>query len=192
MEMIQSLNFLSQFPFAVASVEWESIRTFLWIAFPTKQMWDLTVYPYLQFVSRFLILFLWGFTRNLLLERKESLLTLTPMGDLGWKRLLSICMSFSHCCFKETWIWILLKKSCLLQGGYQKILSHLDLFLLGSDKGGLGSGYCETLGWSLTPFLVAKRHFSSLFGQKFNKMALTENSFYLVNLEEKSMGWNII
>lgn len=40
-----------------------------------------------------------------------------------------------------------------------------------SDKGGLGSGYCETLGWSLTPFMVAKRHFlNSMFGQKFNKM----------------------
>lgn len=55
-------------------------------------MWDLTVYPYLQMVSRFLILFPFGFTKNLLLEKREPLLTLTPMGDPWWKRLLIICI----------------------------------------------------------------------------------------------------
>lgn len=55
-------------------------------------MWDLTVYPYLQMVSRFLILFPFGFTKNLLFKKRETLLTSSPMGDPGWKRLLSICI----------------------------------------------------------------------------------------------------
>lgn len=84
------VNFLNQFTFAVASVKWESIRMFLLIFLQSRcRMWQFThIYRW----SEVLDLFPFGFTKNLLLKKWEPLLTLTPMGDPGWKRLLSICI----------------------------------------------------------------------------------------------------
>lgn len=42
--------------------------------------------------QKVLDLFPFGFTRNLLFKKREPFLASTPMGDPGWRRLLSICI----------------------------------------------------------------------------------------------------
>lgn len=152
---------------------------FLWTAFPAKQMWDLTVFPYLQFFQQVLYsVFSWFHKKPFIWG--QPLLTSTPMGDLGWMRLLSICISFSHCCFRE----VNLDSHAEVLSVTGKVPeSSVSFGVLSTMEPQERPGYCKTLTWSLTPFMVAKTHFlNSMFGQKFNKMVLTKTSFYLVNL----------
>lgn len=181
------VNFLNQFTFAVASVKWESIRMFLLIFLQSRcGMWQFThIYRW----SEVLDLFPFGFTKNLLLKKREPLLTLTPMGDPGWKRLLSICIL--RLFFQGEVNLDSPEEILAVTGGYQEVLSHLNLFLLWSDKGGLGFGSCESLGWSVIPFVVAEMPFlNSMSGQKFSSVALTKTSFYLVTPWEERTGWD--
>lgn len=91
MVITQSPNFLNEFTFAVASVKWESIRMFLLIFLQSRcGIWQFThIYRWSEgswFVS------IWIHKEPFIEEKREPLLTLTPMGDPGWKRLLSICI----------------------------------------------------------------------------------------------------
>lgn len=104
-------------------------------------MWDLTVYPYLQFVSGFLILFSFRFTRNLLLE-KRVLAYLDSRGrpwvEEAAKHLHIILPPLFQ---REVNLDSPERSPVCLQEGYQKVLPQLELFLQRNDKGGLGSGY---------------------------------------------------
>lgn len=149
-------------------------------------MWDLTVYPYLQMVRRFLICFHLDSQRTFYWRKERALAYLDSHGRPWVEETAKHLYSPTG-----RWIWILLKNAWLLQEGYQEVLSHLNLCLLWSDKGGLGFGSCESLGWAIIPFVVAEMPFlNSVSGQKFSNVALTKTSFYLVTLWEERMGWD--
>lgn len=189
MVISQSPNFLKQFIFAVASVKWEGIRMFLLIFLQSRcGIWQfIHIYRWSEgswFVS------IW-IHKEPFIQEKRALSCLDSHGR-PWveetaKHLYSPTVVSRRGEFGFSW-----GNTGCYRRGIRKYC-HLNLFLLWCNKGGLGFGSCESLGWSIIPFVVAEMPFlNSMFGQKFSNVALTMTSFYLVTLWEEMMGWNII